>query len=349
MIKEHNIIQVIRRLSSITIRSLDSFFFSTNAKASEAPYIRDAVDLKRYMVTVLICLMPTMLAGLYLYGLRVLAVIAVSYIFGVGSELVFAAWRRQEELHEGAFVTCMIYALILPPTVPLWIVAVGIVFGTVFAKELFGGTGKNIFNPAMAGRIFISLAFPEDMTMYWIMPFDTSLPAGLGAWIGDTVTCATALAIDKAELSLRSLFWGQVPGCIGETVKPLIIAGGLGLMFTKVSNWRIPLTFVISAMVTATAFHMFDPDTYPSAWFHLLSGGFLFAAAFMVSDPVTSPLTRAGKWYCGIMMGVLTIVIRTCTGYDEGVMFAVIIANTFSPLIDHLVIAYKFRKIKNAH
>ncbi len=326
--------------------SLESFFFGSDESVRRAPFIRDAIDLKRYMFFVIIATLPCTLAGIYLYGLRVLAVIGVSYIFGVGAEAVFAAVRRQDEIHEGAFVTCMLYALIMPPNVPLWVVAVGILFGTIFGKEVFGGTGKNIFNPAMTGRLFASLAFPDLMTKTWLLPVDGNLAGGFASWVSDAITTATPMTLFQRSgdiISNLQLFMGYFGGCIGETVKPLIIAGGLFLMITRVANWRIPLATIISLLFTATILHAIDQQAFAPPLFHLLGGGFLFAVMFMVSDPVTTPASRTGKWLCGILIGTLTVLIRTFTGYVEGIMFAVTIANMFTPLIDYIVLGIKYR------
>lgn len=337
----------IGRIVSITIHSLRSFFSGCPDLCPETPYIRDSIDLKRYMSTVIMAVLPCTVAGVYLYGWRILAVIMVSYIFGVGTETVSAAIRRQNELHEGAFVTCIIYALTLPPGIPLWMAAVGIVFGIIFGKEVFGGTGKNIFNPAMTARIFVALAFPEKLTMNWIDPSATLWPAGFGDWVCGAVTSATPLISAKSyELvtPLSALFWGKIPGCIGETVKPCVIAGGLFLMVTRVANWRLPVTTLFSAWGCAAFFHAANPAVYPSGLFHVLSGGLLFGAFFMASDPVTAPSTPAGKWIFGILTGILTIVIRNTTGYVEGFMFALIIMNAATPLIDHILIHTLYRR-----
>ncbi len=328
------------------VNSLDSFFFGSDASTSHAPFIHDAVDLKRYMFFVIMAALPCALAGIYLYGLRVVAVIAVSYIFGVGTEAIFAAVRRQDEIHEGAFVTCMLYALIMPPHVPLWVVAVGIVFGTVFAKEVFGGTGKNIFNPAMAGRLFISLAFPDLIARTWVLPLDTAGMGGFSVWISDAVTGATPLTLFQrsGEISnIAAIFWGNIGGCIGETVKPFIVLGGLFLMYTRISNWRLPIAAIFGLLLSSVVLHTIYPQQCAPVLFHLFGGGFLFAAFFMVSDPVTTPATRIGKWICGVMVGMLTVLIRTFTGYVEGVMFAVIIANIFTPLIDYIILSMRYR------
>lgn len=330
--------------------SIKTFFFGDTRKAVCAPFIKDNIDLKRYMVFVLIALMPSVLAGVYFFGLRVLAVIAVSYVFGVGAEAVFAGLRRQDEIHEGAFVTCMLYALILPPAIPLWIAASGILFATVFGKEIFGGTGKNIFNPAMAGRIFVAFAYPADVSGGWVYPAD-NIFGGFGLWLSDALTGATPLMEFKDSgllTSLNKLLSGAIPGAIGETCKPAIILGGLFLLVTKIADWRTTTAFLVSASAGFAVAHFADPVRFAPVWMHMFSGGLLFVSVFMITDPVTSPLTSAGKWVFGSICGIITVLIRSFTGYTEGVMFAVIIMNVFAPLIDQAVFACKFRENKYA-
>ncbi len=328
--------------------SLKTFFFGESEHALFAPFIKDNIDLKRYMVFVLLALIPSIIAGIYFYGWRIAAVIAVSYVFGVGTEAVCAGIRRQNEIHEGAFVTCMLYALILPPTVPLWIAAAGILFGTIFGKEIFGGTGKNIFNPAMSGRIFVAFAFPSDISGGWIGRAHDAT-GGFAVWVSDAVTGATPLMDFKSShilASFKDVFLGYIPGCIGETCKPLIILGGIFLIITKIADWRTPLSFLLAIIAGFAVLHTADTARFAPVWFHLCTGGILFASMFMITDPVTSPLTSAGKWVFGFLCGIITVLIRSFTGYTEGVMFALIIMNVFAPLIDQAVFSYKFREAK---
>ena len=335
----------VHRVFHPPLEALDNFFLRKPETTTGAPHLRDALDLKRYMIAVVVALMPAVLLSIYLFGWRVVAIIFVSYLFGVSTEWIFAA-VRQEEINEGAFVTCMIYPLILPPTIPLWMVAVGIVFGIVFGKEAFGGTGRNIFNPAMVGRIFLAIAFPSAMTTQWQLPFQSGL-GGFLAYSSDAVTSATPLMTFKGTGGIAStihLLLGTVPGCLGETSKLLLLLGGLFLMVTKVSNWRLPVSYLSTVLVFSGIASAIWPETSASPSFHLLSGGLLFGAMFMATDPVTCPFTRMGKWIYGVGLGVLTMLIRTRSGYVEGVMFAVIFMNIFAPLIDHVVLSVRYRQ-----
>ncbi len=328
------------------LEALDSFFLRKPIPTVGAPHIRDAIDLKRYMIMVVVAIFPAMLAGVYFYGLRTLVVIALSYIFGLTTEWLFAYFRK-EEINEGAFVTCMIYPLILPPTIPLWMVPVGIIFATVFAKEAFGGTGRNIFNVAMVGRLFLAVAFPSTLTTMWNEPFTGGL-AGFAHWKVDAITSATPLIAFKGNgtvTAFSSLFYGNVAGCIGETSKLLIILGGVFLMLTKVANWRLVVGMLGSVAVFSGIGHLALPSTFAPPAFQLLTGGLLFGAMFMITDPVTAPFTVTGKWLYSIAVGLIVVIIRNLSGYVEGVMFAIIFMNIFAPLIDHLVLQARYKEV----
>ncbi len=315
------------------IAAADEIFFGTDKVAKGYPHIRDTIDLKRYMILVLVAVLPCVAAGVYFYGLRVIGLIMISYIFGGASEVIFSMVRKKE-INEGFLVTGIIYPLILPPTIPFWMAAVGIVVGVVFGKEVFGGTGKNIFNPAMVGRLFIAVAFPVQMTTKWSIPFVNA------------VTSATPLMIFKdtgALASTWSLLLGAIPGSVGETCKIAIILGGIFLVITKIANWRIPLAYLGTVTLLSVIFNGLWPQSFAPPLFQLLSGGLLFGAMFMATDPVTSPFTQSGKWVYGILLGALTLCIRGFSGYVEGVMFAIIFMNIFAPLIDHFVLAFRYR------
>ncbi len=299
------------------------------------------------MTFVVIALIPATIAGVYFYGLRVLAIIATSYIFGGMTEVVFSV-ARKKPIHEGFLVTGLIFPLILPPTVPLWMVAVGVVFGVFFGKEVFGGTGRNIFNPALVGRVFLSLAFPEFFTSMWHKPFFKGL-GGLLRYTTDAVTSATPLIDFKSAqvlTDLPSLLFGAAPGSIGETFRIGIIIGGLLLIIIKISDWRIPLSYILTAGVFSLFGHQISASHFAPPLFQILSGGLLFGAFFMATDPVTAPLTFKGKWVYGILLGALTVLIRGLTGFVEGVMFAILLMNAVAPLIDTAVINIKFKDIK---
>ncbi len=319
------------------LTALDEFFFGT-AKVTTLPHIVDYIDIKRFMSLVVIALIPATLAAVYFWGLHILAMIIVSYTFGGMVEVAFAITRKKE-VHEGFLVTGLIFPLILPPATPLWVVAVGVVFGVLFGKEVFGGTGRNIFNPAIVGRIFLTIAFPKIMTLNWPLP---SIGAG-----ADAVTGATPLALFKSQSILSSysnLLFGFCAGSAGETFRIGLIAGGLFLILTKVIDWRIPLAYLACVFVFPYLSNYLFHTAFAPGIFQLLSGGLLLGAFFMATDPVTSPFTKFGRWISGILLGVLTVLIRGLSGYVEGVMFSILLVNAFTPLIDTLVLKVRYRK-----
>ncbi|MBN1793383.1 MAG: RnfABCDGE type electron transport complex subunit D [Candidatus Omnitrophica bacterium] len=325
--------------------AIDSFLLSRETVTPAAPHIRDAMELKRFMILVVAAAMPLALFSIYQYGWRAVAIILVSYLCGVGAEAVFVVARR-EEFTEGAFVSCMLYPLTLPPTIPLWMAGLGIIVGIVFGKEVFGGTGKNIFNPALVGRVFIAVAFPVEMTTRWLMPAS----GGLGrftAYTSDTVTGATPLIVYKgtrAVTPVADLFFGNIPGSLGEGCKILILAAGLFLILTRIVNWRLPVSMLGAVWVASYFGSALWPERIAPPMFQLLSGGLLFGAVFMVTDPVTCPVTRPGKYIYGVLCGLLTVLIRNFSGYVEGVMFAILFMNIFAPLIDETVFLLTFRE-----
>ena len=336
------------------IEAVDAALFGTADTTLGGPHIVDSIDTKRYMSCAIAAILPATLASVYFFGLRAILIIAVSYIAGFFVEFMFAAVRKHK-IHEGFLVTGLIYPLVLPPTTPLWIVAVGVMFGTFFGKEIFGGTGRNIFNPALVGRLFITIAFPATMTTSWLMPITDAtfaekwLTPFADTSITDAITAATPLAVyktTKVMASIPDLLTGHTAGSMGETCRIAIILGGLFLIFTKVANWRIPITYLASVFVFAAIGNHFMSDTIAPPVFQLFTGGLLFGAFFMATDPVTSPFTSAGKYTFGIMCGILTILIRSFSGYVEGVMFSIVIMNAFAPLIDHIVLSFKYRPVK---
>lgn len=328
------------------VKAMNGFFFGTDKTAPSAPYILDNLDIKRYMSLVIMALLPSVLAGIYFYGLRVLAVIIVSYIFGGLTEVLFAIFRRKE-IHEGFLVTGLIFPLVLPSSIPLWMVAVGVVFGVFFGKEVFGGTGRNIFNPALVGRIFLSMAFPEYFATMWQRPFLKGL-GGFLRFSPDSITSATPLINFKSGHLITSdyisLLLGTEPGSIGETFRIGIILGGIFLILVKVSDWRIPFSYLLSVALLSLLVNGIFPDKFAPPLFQLLSGGLLFGAFFMATDPVTSPLTAGGKWICGVLLGIFTVLIRGLSGFAEGVMFAILLTNALNPLIDTVVLNIKFKR-----
>lgn len=326
--------------------AIDEFAFGTS-KTTKLPHILDSMDIKRFMACVVVALLPAVFASVYFWGLRVLVVILVSYLFGGLAETAFAVIRKKE-IHEGFLVTGLIFPLILPPGVPLWIVAVGIVFGVIFGKEVFGGTGRNIFNPAICGRIFLTIAFPRVMTTFSEMPFSD----GWGGFFQyrnsvEAVTQATPLALFKTQGVLEPvghLLLGQTTGCVGETFRIGILAGGLLLIFLRIADWRIPFAYIATAVLFPPLANLIPGAHFAPALFQVLSGGLLLGAFFMATDPVTSPFTKPGRWTAGILLGVLTVLIRGLSGYVEGVMFSILFVNAVSPIIDTFVLYARHRK-----
>ncbi len=328
------------------IEAADGFFFGTDKTAPLAPHISDRIDIKRYMSLVIVALIPATLAGIYFYGLRILVIILASYVFGGLTEVIFSV-IREKPVYEGFLVTGLIFPLILPPTIPVWMVAVGIVFGVFFGKEVFGGTGRNIFNPALVGRVFLSLAFPEYFTTMWQQPFVKAW-GGILHYTSDAITSATPLIDFKSGQILTDygpLLLGTTPGSIGETFRIGIIIGGLFLIVTRIADWRIPFSYLLSVGILSFFGNIIAADKFAPPLFQLLAGSLLFGAFFMATDPVTSPFTFEGRWIHGFLLGVLTVLIRGLSGFVEGVMFAILIMNALTPLIDTLVVNIKFRNI----
>jgi Na+-transporting NADH:ubiquinone oxidoreductase subunit B len=324
---------------------VSTFFFSLRAvNPPDGPHIRDNTDLKRYMTAVMIAATPTVFASIYFFGWRSLALVIMCYIIGIIIDMGFAVSRR-EEATEGTLVTCILYTMILPPTIPFWMAAVGLAVGLIIGKEIFGGTGKNIFNPAIVGRVFLASTFPGPMSSSWVAPYSGSW-GGFLHWAKstDAITSASPLISLKSGVltPLSDLFWGVHAGSLGETCAPLIILGGLFLIFIRVANWRLALSVLLGAFLTAGIMHFAAPGRFVSPEFHLLAGGLLFGAFFMVTDPVTSPLTGAGKWIYGALIGVITILIRNLSGYPEGVMYAILFMNIFAAVIDEGILASKY-------
>jgi len=338
--------------------AIEFIFFYPSTRTASAPHVRDPMDIKRYMTIVIVALFPSIAASVFFFGPRILLMILVSYVVGGLVEVAFACIRKTE-IHEGFFVTGMIFPLILPPATPLWVVAVGIFFGVFFGKEVFGGTGHNIFNPALVGRLFVTIAFPTILTSGWDAP---------GAWLGtvDAVTTATPMALAKTQGILTPAFdllLGVPSGSAGETFRLGIIVGGLFLILTRVSDWRIPTTYIGSVFIFAfggtiiggllsggesvSAGNGLLSASFEFGLFQVLGGSVLFGAMFMATDPVTSPFTKTGKLIFGVMCGLLTVVIRVFSGYVEGVMFSIIIMNAAAPLIDHIVLSMRYQDVQN--
>ena len=328
---------------------MENFFFAPSAITPLAPYARDPLDIKRFMSMVIVALIPSLLAAFYFFGWRLVAMIIVSYAAGGAVEVAFAIIRK-EGIQEGFLVTGMIFPLILPPMTPLWMVAVGVAFGVFVGKELFGGTGRNIFNPAIVGRCFLALAYPANMAGGYIGPgnglfgriFEYVTPSGV-----DAVSQATPLTLAKQGnlADLSDMFLGSIGGSMGETSAIAIIIGGVFLLLTRISNWRTVFGILFSSILTAALLHHIEPERFAPVLWHLCAGGLLFGAFFMATDPVSSPVTNAGKWIYGIMIGIITMLIRNFTGYVEGVTFAILLGNIIAPILDEIVFKIRIRRL----
>ncbi len=357
----------------------DTFLFTPSTTANSGVHVHDAMDSKRTMIIVVLALMPCLLFGMYntgyqhwlacgqglgpfwtmlLYGfLAVLPKLAVSYITGLGIEFIVAQWRR-EEIQEGFLVTGILIPLICPIETPLWMIAVATAFSVIFVKEVFGGTGYNIFNVALVTRAFLFFAYPGAMS--GDKPFiarDSIL--GIGSDLPDSFTGATPLgqlatmagdadsttltAINGAELSSWDLFLGLIPGSFGETSTLCILIGAAILLFTGIASWRIIISVFAGGAMMSLITNLFPSPEYPASFLsisdQLCLGGFAFSAVFMATDPVTAAHTTIGKYIYGFLVGVIAIMIRTYNnGYPEGAMLAVLLMNAFAPLIDYCVV-----------
>ncbi len=335
-------------LLSPVFQALDSFFFLAEGRTESAPYGRDPLDIKRYMSIVILALVPCFLSSLYFFGWRLLLIMLVSYVAGGAVEVLFAVIRK-EEINEGFLVTGFIFPLILPPGLPLWMVAAGIIFGVLIGKEVFGGTGRNVFNAALVGRCFLALGYPSVMTASWIAPGNRpwgNLLSRVSIATPEAVTSATPLVLGKSgELTPPiNLFLGNVAGSAGETSTLAILLGGVFLLLIGVANWRTVVGVLLSFVTLTVVFRILYPLAVNPVWFNLMSGGILFGTFFMATDPVTSPITIAGKWVYGIIIGSITILIRFFSGYVEGVTFAILLGNIFAPLIDEVIIRNRIRR-----
>ena len=341
----------------------ETFLYVPNTTAKSGTSIHDAIDSKRIMFTVVVALIPALLFGMYNVGyqnylaanalatasfwevfaygcLAVLPRVIVSYVVGLGIEFAWAQWKH-EEIQEGYLVTGIIIPLIIPVTTPYWILVLAIAFAVIFGKEIFGGTGMNIFNVAVLTRMFLFFSYPSKMTgdNVWVSQ-DAIL--GFGNQLPDAFTMATPLgqigqgAVPTA--SLCDMFTGLIPGSIGETSVIAIAIGALILLFSGIASWKIMLSTFLGGGLVAALFHATGQS--PIEWYEqLILGGFAFGAVFMATDPVTSARTETGKWFYGFFIGAIAVVVRVLNpGYPEGMMLAIFFGNMVAPLIDWCVV-----------
>jgi Na+-transporting NADH:ubiquinone oxidoreductase subunit B len=358
----------------------ESFLFVPNKTSKSGTHIHDAIDSKWTMSIVVIALIPCLLFGMFntgyqhylsigenpglammfLYGfLAVLPIVAVSYIVGLGIEFTVAQWKGHE-IQEGFLVSGMLIPLIVPVDTPLWMIALATAFAVIFAKEVFGGTGYNIWNVALIARAFLFFAYPSKMSGEQVF-VRTGSTFGIGEGeIIDAFSGATPLGqVGQASASVQltdtlgnplncwDLFLGLIPGSIGETSKLCILIGAILLLATGIANWRTMLSVFAGGILTALFFNAIGstPAMQVDPLEQILLGGFAFGAVFMVTDPVTSPRTQTGKYIFGLAVGTFAIMIRVLNpGYPEGMMLAILLMNSFTPLIDHYVVEANIRK-----
>ena len=347
------------------INAFDTFLFVPNHTTKKGAHIRDAVDLKRTMVTVIIALMPALIYGIYNTGYqyysqmeipftfieafihgswKIVPMIIISYVVGLSIEFGFAVYRGHE-VNEGYLVTGLLIPMIMPVDIPLWMVAISTAFAVLIAKEAFGGTGMNILNPALTARAFAFFAYPTYMSgnKVWV-----SEASNVEAISGETIL-GTLAAGGDVNYSMFEMFQGAIPGSIAETSTLWVAVGALILIVTGIGSWRIITGGILGAAVMGLLFNLWGANALMSfSWMnHLIVGGFAFGIVFMATDPVSGAQTNKGKWIYGVLVGILCIMIRVFNpAYPEGVMLAILLMNVFAPTIDHYVVNGNIKKRK---
>jgi len=365
--------------------AIDTFLYKPKSTTKNSSHVRDNIDLKRVMITVWLATFPAMFFGMWNIGFQANSIMAdigmtsqdgirgaiigllagydatsvwdnmihgaayflpiyiTTFVVGITWEIIFATVRKHE-VNEGFFVTSILFSLSCPPDLPLWMVAIGISFGVVIGKEIFGGTGKNFLNPALTGRAFLYFAYPAYMS-------------GDAVWTAvDGYSGATMLSLAASEglpnaseaYTWMESFIGTIPGSIGETSTLAIILGGFVLLYMKIASWRIVAGILVGSMVLSELFNLFNSDnpmfSLPFYW-HWVIGGFAFGAIFMATDPVSAAMTNSGKFWYGILIGVMVILIRVANpAFPEGMMLAILFANLFAPLFDHFAVNANIRR-----
>lgn len=357
---------------------METFMLVPNTTSKVGVSVHDAIDSKRIMSFVVIALLPALLFGMYnigyqnalaagklaetsfwsmfIYGfLLVLPKIIVSYVVGLGIEFAVAQWKH-EEIQEGYLVTGMLVPLIVPVGCPLWMLALAVAFSVIFCKEIFGGTGMNIFNPALVARAFLFFSYPTSMSgdKVWVASNEV---LGFGYNLPDGMTAATPLGqaaagITDGMASFSDMVYGLIPGSIGETSVIAIAIGAVILLYTQIASWRTMVSVFVGGIIMAVLFNMLNMETNAVAqlpWYeHIATGGFCFGAVFMATDPVTSARTEKGKYIYGFLIGALAILIRVLNpGYPEGMMLAILFMNMFAPLIDYCFVQSNINKRLN--
>ena len=367
-----------------TFDAFETFLFVPNTVTRRGAHVRDCVDLKRVMIMVVIALVPAMLFGIWntgyqhslafgldwgfwnivLYGLvKVLPLYIVSYLVGLGIEFV-SAQIQGHEVNEGYLVSGMLIPLIVPVDVPLWMLAIAVAFAVIIGKEVFGGTGMNIWNPALLTRAFLFFSYPSKMSgdTVWTGGVERFVNEGVAFQAGnglvDGFSGATPLAnasmqgLQNSGYSLWDMILGTIPGSVGETSVIAILIGAVILLWTGVASWKIMASSVLGGLAIGYLGYAVGATDLPG-YYQLVMGGFLFGTVFMATDPVTSAQTECGKWIYGFLVGALAVTVRLWNpGYPEGMMLAILLMNTFAPLIDHYVIEgsikRRAKKVKTA-
>ena len=357
------------KLSS-TFEAFETFAYTPNTVTKKGSHIRDAVDLKRTLIIVVFALLPAMLFGMYNIGyqtfttfggdasfwhclgfgfLKMLPLILVSYIVGLGIEFIYAEIRH-EQVSEGYLVSGLLIPMIVPVTTPLWQLALAVAFAVIIGKEVFGGTGMNFLNPALVARAFLFFSYPTHMSgdnSVWI-----AQPRGFEGSLADVTSGATPLGemmvgSVNPSYSALDMFIGLIPGSIGETSVIAILIGAAILLLTGVASWRIMLSIVLGGGLMGLLFNAIGANNYMELpfYYHYLMGGFAFGCVFMATDPVTAAQTNCGKWIYGFLIGAFAVLIRVLNpAYPEGMMLAILFMNCFAPLIDHYVVEANIKR-----
>ncbi|MDX9846469.1 MAG: NADH:ubiquinone reductase (Na(+)-transporting) subunit B [Tenuifilaceae bacterium] len=353
-----------------TFDAFETFLFVPNKVTQHGSHIRDAIDMKRTMSVVVLALVPALLFGIWnvgyqnalatgasiefwpivLHGLaKVLPIVVVSYAVGLAIEFAFAQVRKHE-VNEGFLVTGMLIPLIVPVDIPLWMVALATAFTVVIGKEVFGGTGMNIFNPALLARAFLFFAYPSHMSGDYVWVSGLTKGEGIVDGFSGATPLANAAAyqLDKIP-STVDMFLGLIPGSIGETSTLAILLGAFILIISGIGSWKIIVSTAVGGLTMGYIFNAFavNPFMEIPAWHHLIMGGFAFGAVFMATDPVTAAQTEKGKWIYGFLIGLFAVLVRVVNpAYPEGMMLSILLLNAFAPLIDHYVIEANIKKRK---
>lgn len=345
-----------------TFDAFETFLFVPDKVTFKGSHIRDSLDMKRTMIVVVLAVLPAMLFGMwnigfhhfkslgetvgfwdqFFYGfLKVLPLIVVSYVVGLGIEFAFAQ-ARGHEVNEGYLVSGILIPLIVPPDIPLWMLALSVVFAVIIGKEVFGGTGMNILNPALTARAFLFFAYPQDMSgdKVWI--------SNMADGYSGATPLGDALVGNFGNLpSAADMFYGIIPGSVGETSTLAILLGGIILVATGIGSWRIMLSVFAGGYIMGAIFNLFAVNEYMElpAYYHFIMGGFAFGAIFMATDPVSASQTNKGKYIYGLLIGMIAVLIRVVNpAYPEGMMLAILFMNVFAPLIDHYIVESNIKK-----